>query len=160
MARILRSRRILVPTAVIIGIFLAAFVSAPLLVRTTAIAAPFAVFAWVKAQGILPLSLLARNTLAMSGLAVALPLWMLFAGMPMRRLLSLACMACGVLLALYALMPLHTSGLLPSPFTVSWWQHGFELSLPAAIALAYGASRVTRTAIVHSNFSHPGMTDD
>jgi hypothetical protein len=148
---------------VFIGIFLAAFVSMPLPARTAAIAASSTVFVWFKIHGMLPLSLLAWDTIVVFGLAVALPvalsLWVLFSGVPARRFLSSLCLAFGAWLSFYALVPLHDGRSVISPFALPWWQHGRELSLFLAVGLAYGASRATRLTFARLHSSRIAKTN-
>lgn len=153
MNRLVRSLWIFVPFALLTGIAVA-FVVTPLLARTAAIAAPSTLFVGSKAHDVLPWSLLAWDTAVVCGSAISLPvalcLLLLFHGMPSRRAVAATCVSLGVLLSFYVLAPLRHGEPLMSPLTLPWWQHGLELSLLAAVALAFGASQMVRIAI-HSS---------
>jgi hypothetical protein len=125
--------RWMVPTLAVVMGAAGAFALVPLLACTSAIAAPHAWFAWSGTHGLTSWSLLTWNTLVVFGLAVALPLtvsWLvLFSRARFAAAASLGCVALGVLLGFYVLVPWMDGAVVSSPFALPWWQHGLECSL-------------------------------
>lgn len=125
-----------------------AIVLVPVLARTNAIAAPPALFAWFKGNGLLPLELFSWDVLVVYGLSIALPaivsLVLLFRFFSSHRIVSAASFSIAVLVSLYLFVPLYFGQPGVSPFGLPWWQHGLVVALLLAFGLALGVSRIFR----------------
>jgi len=150
MSRHPRSLWLSLPVSFIVGVVLA-FAMVQVLARTSAISAPANLFAWFKGHGLLPLALLAWDTLVVYGLSIALPvaisLVLLFRLFPRHRLVLATCLGIGVLSSLYGFVPFYFGQASVSPFILPWWQQGLVASLLLAFGITLGVSRMFRITI-------------
>jgi len=131
--------------AFVVGVVLA-IAMVKVLARTAAISAPVYFFAWFKAHRLMPLALLAWDTLVVYGLSIGLSgavvSVMLFRIFPSHRIALALCLCIGVLSSLYWLVPRYLDETSVSLFTLPWWQQGLVASLLLAFGIAFGISRL------------------